>query len=336
MNQLKNIIEKHSNNFGHFEYYYLLIEKVEKNLQKNPDIAIECCKSLIEGICTTILVSLDNSLTQSKILKDYNLQKIFKEFKEKLAEYNEDFELNFVNGFNHSVKLIGEIRTKRGDVAHGKKAPKEQISSVEFASFISKLTSSLLVYSLEHFFTIEILQTIQYEDNPDFNDMLDESMPHSLIIYSKALYEQDNDSYLEQLKTFESDKEELSDEEVEEEIPETEVEEDIPETKVKEDIPKTEVEEETFLKDIVERYSGLSLRENAEENLNKLCDEKELYMDEVLNVIDTYLFDKREPLSSSIIKVLKVKPKLLDRDEKVKEIKEKIFKFIDEFIAEGK
>lgn len=324
MNQLKNIIEKNSKNFGKFEYYYLVIEKVERNLLKNPDIAIECCKSLIEGICTTILIFLDNSLTQEKILKEYNLQRIFKELTEKLTEYNEDFELEFVYGLKHNVKLIGELRTKRGDVAHGK-APKEQISSVKFALFISKLTSSLLVYILEHFFTIEILHEIQYEDNTDFNEMLDESMPLSLVSYSKALFEQDNDSYMEQLKTFESEKEELS----ETEVREIELKVDVIEIEVKEEVSEAEVKEEISLNNIIERYSELSLKENSEENLNKLCDENELYIDEVLNVIDTYLFDKREPLSSGIIKVLKVKPKLLDRDEKVKEIKEKIFKFID-------
>jgi len=336
MNQLKSIIEKNSKNFEHFEYYYLLIEKVEKNLQKNPDIAIECCKSLIEGICTTILVSLDNSLSQEKILKDYNLQKIFKEYKEKLAEHNRNFELDFVNGFNHSVKLIGEIRTKRGDVAHGKKAPKEQISSVEFALFISKLTSSLLVYSLEHFFIIEIFQSIQYEDNSDFNEMLDESMPLSLISYSKALFEQDNDSYIEQLKTFESDKEDVFDTEEREEISDTEEREEISDIEEREEISDIEEREEISLSNIIDKYSELSLIENAEENLNKICDNNDLYINEILEVIDTYLFDKREPLSSSIIKVLKVKPKLLGRDEKVKEIKELIFKFIDEFIVESK
>ncbi|WP_320033706.1 hypothetical protein [Halarcobacter sp.] len=325
MNHLKIIIEKNSKKFQHFEYYYLLIEKVERNLLKNPDISIECCKSLIEGICTTILVSLDSSLSQAKILKDYNLQKIFKEFKEKLAEYNEDFELDFMNGFNHSVKIIGEIRTKRGDVAHGKKAPKEKISSVEFASFISALTSSLLVYCLEYFFQLEFEEEVAYEDNEEFNAFLDENSPlPGKVKFSLALYEQYLEDYRTQLKQFLADEEEISELADEEEISELVDEE---ETSI-----DTETKVETSLSDIIERYNEFSLRENSEEVLNKLCDDNELYIDEVLNVIDTYLFDKREPLSSSITKVLKIKPKILDRDEKVKEIKEKIFRYINDYI----
>ncbi len=326
MNQLKKIIEENSKNFEQFEYYYLLIEKFEKNLLTYPDVAIECCKSLIEGICTTILISLDKSLTQEKILKDYNLQRIFKEFTEKLVEYNEDFELEFVYGLKHNVKLIGEIRTKRGDIAHGK-APKEQISSVAFASFISKLTSSLLVYSLEHFFKIEILFEIKYKDNPDFNKMLDESMPLSFVSYSKALFEQDNFSYLEQLKAFESDKIDEGIVYIEDEVLEVD-DERISEV----DDERISDVEEILTDEIAVKFKELLTKENSEEKLKALCDTNELYINEVLKVIDTYLFDKRDPLSSNIIKVLKTKPKLLHRDDKVKEIKEKIFEFIKENI----
>ncbi|MAC84291.1 MAG: hypothetical protein CL624_09165 [Arcobacter sp.] len=340
MDKVRKLINDNNDNFEHFSYYILLIEKAEKNLLIYPDISIESCKSLLEGICKTILISLDNTINEKKISSErYQFQRLFKESMDKLAAYNEDFELEFVRGFSNNIRLLGEIRTKRGDISHGKKAPKEETSSQDFAVLIFNLLSSLLAYIIKYFFKIEFEQEFNYEDYEDFNSYLDENNPLSgKVKYSLALYEQYLEDYRTQLKGFLSDQEELNiidgiqkDEDVS-----NRHEEEVSETEDEEEISETEVKEEISLSNIIERYSELSLKENSEENLNKLCDENELYIDEVLNVIDTYLFDRREPLSDSIIKVLKTKPKLLNRDEKVKEMKEKIFKFIDEFIVEGK
>jgi len=44
----RKIIDLNVSKHDGFEGYYLLIEKVQKNVNINPDIAIESCKSLIE------------------------------------------------------------------------------------------------------------------------------------------------------------------------------------------------------------------------------------------------------------------------------------------------
>lgn len=337
MEELKNIINKHSHNFTDFEYYYLLIDKIEGNLHKNPDIAIECCKALIEGICSTILVYLDKSLTQENILKNYNLQKIFKEYKEKLADYDSSFEIEFINGFNHSVKLIGEIRTKRGDIAHGKKTPKEFNSSIDFAKLIVNLTSSLLVYSLEHFFNITFLKELKYEDYQEFNYDLDEQnqLPGK-VKYSLALFEQYPEDYIIQLKQYLSDKEssKLNDDIEEENIEDIKSLESISENIIDEYENILVNIEENNIDNIYEKYQDLLKKENSEDTLKKLCNEESLYINEVLKLIDKYLFDEREPLSSDFVKLLKNKPKLLDREKIVEDIKHKIFDFINENIKD--
>lgn len=337
MEELKNIIDKHNNNFTHFEYYYLLIDNIEVNLQTNPDIAIECCKALIEGICSTILLSLDKSLTQENILKNYNLQKIFKEYKEKLADYDSSFEIEFINGFNHSVKLIGEIRTKRGDISHGKKTPKEFNSSIGFARLIVNLTSSLLVYSLEHFFNITFLKELKYDDNEEFNNFLDEDnqLPGK-VKYSLALFEQYPEDYVIQLKQYLSDKEssKLNDDIEDENILDIKSLENISENIIDKDENILVNSEENNIDSIYEKYQNLFKKENSENALKKLCDEESLYINEVLKLIDKYLFDEREPLSSDFVKLLKNKPKLLDREKIVEDIKQKIFDFIDKNIKD--
>lgn len=203
MNELKELIDFHKKDFEHFEYYYLLIEKIENNLIKQPDITIECCKSLIEGISKTILLSLDESLNEQYILKNYNLQKIIKECKSKLSENNFNFEIEFLNGFDHNIKLIGEIRTKRGDIAHGKSSPKEEESTFIFAKFIKNFTNSYLVYILESYYEIESLYKLKYYDYPNFNDILDEEIElGGKLRYSLALFQQDPIEYNTRLEKF--------------------------------------------------------------------------------------------------------------------------------------
>ena len=63
----------------------------------------------------------------------------------------------------------------------------------------------------------------------------------------------------------------------------------------------------------------------------KLCEEENLKCEEVQKVVDTYLYDKRKPLNSDIVKTLNFKPKLLERKKVVPRVLEKIVKFIEMF-----
>ncbi len=328
MKLVKEIIDTNSKKFGEFSYYELLIDKVESNLQKNPDIAIEASKALIEGISKTILISLDNTLNEND-LKEYNLPKLFKDTLLKISEYDETFEIEFISSFRHTVKLIGEIRTHRGDIAHGKPVPKILVSSLEIATFIVGTTSSIIVYMLEHFFSLEIQydENISYIDNKKFNLMLDETVPLGFIKYSNALYSQDYNSYTEQLKEFNDSVSEV-DEIVSTEKDSTDISEDV-DAKVEEQVIKQNISE-----DIDKKYSELLRNTTTQDALLVLCQTEELYINEVLKVIDTYLFDKRLPLSSEIVNLLKVKPKLLKRKEVVENTTKNILKFVNEYIEQ--
>jgi hypothetical protein len=210
MQLVKTLINTNSEKYEHFVYYDKIINVIEQNVNTNPDICIESCKSLIEGISKTILKSLD-STTNDKSLDGKDFQILFKESLTKLSEYNEDIEVDFVRRAVSLIQILGEIRNKRGDISHGKIAPKELTSYSQFSKLVSQMTEGIVFYVLEQFFAIDLSfkDEVKYEDNIDFNQMLDEVNFIENLSYSKALFDQDYVAYCEQLLEFDSEQEQL-------------------------------------------------------------------------------------------------------------------------------
>jgi hypothetical protein len=72
------------------------------------------------------------------------------------------------------------------------------------------MTEGIVFYVLEQFFSIDLSykQEINYEDNTDFNLWLDEANPMENLSYSRALFDQDNVSYFEELLEYQTEREE--------------------------------------------------------------------------------------------------------------------------------
>ena len=299
----------------------LIIEKLERNREKHPEIAIECCKSIIEGISKTIIITLNKSISEEDIVND-NFPKIYKKASESLAEYDKKFELEYVSSFNRLIKHIGEIRTHRGDIAHGKPVPKSQECSIVFSNSIINFTSTLLVYILEHYFSLEkVLEVIEYYTNEKFNKMLDESYIFPAICYSQALYEQDYETYLDELKNYQESlkKEGISSKEVYKAII------------VEDKVDKTAVEssqKDEYIKLVKLNYKS----KNVENILIQLCEEENLDILRVRLLLDNYMFDGRRPLTEDIVKVLNKKPKLLERKKVIPRLTRILMSFGDEYL----
>lgn len=82
--------------------------------------------------------------------------------------------------------------------------------------------------------------------------------------------------------------------------------------------------------DIEEEYDKY-LEIEKEKALNELIEKENLHKDELTNVIDTYLYDGRKPLSDDIAKTLQVKPKLLERKTIIPRILDAIENFVEKF-----
>ena len=105
---------------------------------------------------------------------------------------------------------MGTLRNERGDISHGKSAPKLTSSSPQLAKLIVNTTDGLAAFLLDELFSLDLsdLDPLQYEDNPVFNEYLEELSPlSSEISYSKALFDQDFVSYEEQLEDFKAEQE---------------------------------------------------------------------------------------------------------------------------------
>jgi hypothetical protein len=234
--------------YSNFSDYLVLIECIEK--KHTADNCIESCKALIEGISKTIIDRVDlrcrfvrnnlngiqiKNITEAKhqIKKNtISFTFAFKQASNILSLYHHAFAQGFFEKIgNPFCNMIGEIRNWKGDISHGRVAPKPDKSSLELAKLVESLTDTITFHMLEVFSLIsaglvtdrttvifesfldktedELAEISDEECNiREFNDTLDELYPlPGKPRYSRALYEQYFEDYEIQLKEFLDNKE---------------------------------------------------------------------------------------------------------------------------------
>jgi hypothetical protein len=198
----RDIIKSYKSTHEDFVYYESIIEKVEENIETNPDISIESCKSLIEGISKTILLRLDVTQTQIKVDK-LEFPDLYKQTCWAMQRHSQ-IEVDYIHRTSAMIQRLAELRNERGDISHGKAVPKVDKSTISSAKMIMVVTDAIAHYMLESFFRIDLSykEEIKYGDCEDFNFELDELNPISGLSYSRALFDQDNVTYMELLRDF--------------------------------------------------------------------------------------------------------------------------------------
>ncbi len=211
MELVRKIIANNKHIHDEFEYYLLLIGEAEKNLNTNPDICIECCKSVIEGISKPILKKLDKSNEfDDERIDGMKPVDVFEKALVKLKECDDNLNIDIIRNLKEYLAIIVNIRNKRCDLAHGRLSPKIQESDKILSQFIFRITESIANYILSIFYEIDLseISEVPYDENEEFNDELDSKFDLDGVVYSKALYEQDYSYYEELLRDWESGKEE--------------------------------------------------------------------------------------------------------------------------------
>ncbi len=201
MKQTKDILKQLESQYTNIEYYYIIVEKIEENVDVNPDIAIESCKSLLEGISKFIWKQIDTSYDAVKVDK-MDFHPLVRQAVNELSNFNEDLEVDFVNKINKLIVSIGEVRNRRGDISHGRLSPKEYFSDTHFSNLVMNITDNMLSYILHCFSKVSIEKDLEYEDNPDFNEKLDLENSFGFLSYSKALFDQDQVAYEQELQDY--------------------------------------------------------------------------------------------------------------------------------------
>jgi hypothetical protein len=209
MKQTKDILKALESRYTNIDYYQTIIQKIEENVESHPDISIESCKALLEGLSKFIWKQIDLSY-DALVADKMDFHPVVRQAMTKLADLNEDIELDFVNKVNKLIVSIGEVRNKRGDISHGKLSPKEYFSDSQFAQLVMNITDNMLYYVLHSFSKVSLIKELEYEDHPEFNEWLDNENPIANLSYSKALFDQDQVAYEQELENYLDAKETIS------------------------------------------------------------------------------------------------------------------------------
>jgi hypothetical protein len=203
-------------------YYLPLFVKARRNVTVHPDICIETCKALLEGIAKTIILGLDASATREELDKK-DVEPLVKTAGKLLRANDDVIEDHFVNRMGGLAHSLGALRNARGDISHGKAVPKIDKSDPDFAGLCLQMTDAVAFYMLQSFFNLttppapppvnedaedpELLPggipNVDYEKNPPFNEELDRRFPlDGKLLYSDALYRLYYEDYLIELEAF--------------------------------------------------------------------------------------------------------------------------------------
>jgi hypothetical protein len=204
MDRLQLLIEENLSEFPAFDYYLPIIEKAKRFENSRPDTSIECCNALMQGISKTVILGLDDSTTIAELDTKFESKsdKLVKRALLCLKQNDDVYEEDFCRRGASLADAISLLRNARGDISHGRAVPKRLSSHHGLAKASNEMTGSLLSYMLSSYFIAKIEASkkvepeepkpdfdLEYKDNPDFNDYLDEENPlPGKMLYSEALF----------------------------------------------------------------------------------------------------------------------------------------------------
>jgi hypothetical protein len=218
MDRLISIIEENRTEFPEFEYYLPIIGKAKSFEISRPDTSIDCCNALFQGIAKTVVLALDEKATLEELdsRNEGKTNKLVKRAFELLKQNDDVYEDAFCQKASAMVDAISFLRNARGDISHGRAVPKKIQSHQSLGTACNEISGSLLSYMLSSYFIAKIEAPkkiepeepkpdfdLEYKDNPDFNDYLDEENPlPGKMLYSEALFFSYLEDYQIQLDEF--------------------------------------------------------------------------------------------------------------------------------------
>lgn len=172
------------------------IEVVEKNIVSNPTICVETCKSLLEGICKTILMNKD-----IKIENDIKFHALIQKTIEVVLNTDEAYRSD-ISDLGRRIgsvsQKLGEIRNNVSFVSHGMDVLNPKLTET-ISIFACKITDTIGGFILSCYINNRVVSAdhrIHYEDCKSFNDDFDDLNPMSFeLSASLALFAQDYEAY---------------------------------------------------------------------------------------------------------------------------------------------
>lgn len=206
MKGLERIIEAYEADYPDFKYYLKHAHEIRNNEESHPDITIECCASLLQGISKSIVYRLDPAINR-KSFESSTLEHQVKEAFKAIEAVSDVVEIALPRACSTVARIAGEIRNQRGDLSHGKAVPKELESDASLARLALDVTEALTRYLLAHLIRLDEKE-ILYTDYIDLNAELDELGPKiGLMTYSRLLFEHDFSAYQDAVDRYTAERE---------------------------------------------------------------------------------------------------------------------------------
>lgn len=198
--KLTEELETLKERFPRFEALSNLLHQLEE-LDASPDTLVDYAHSLTEGVSKNTRRIFDNGATDREIEGQTNTGKHLKVLRPNFERLDPDFDEDLFECIHALLEHTRETRNKRGDTSHGHLGPKDYTSPAA-AKFWLSIAIAYARYVFELLEQTEPDQ-VGYEDNPEFNDMLNLKGPRvghdrfSRIVYEHyyALYEEELDLF---------------------------------------------------------------------------------------------------------------------------------------------
>lgn len=185
-----------------FNTFEMHIATIENNIEANPSLCIETCKSLIEGICKTILTN-----KALKYKEDGKFQELVKQTMNSLvisSDCYKDELCELARRIASVTQKIAEIRNNSGFASHSQDIKAISVN-LTLSLFIYKITDVIGGFILHYYITHNNPKKdnrIHFEDCQEFNEYFDEENPFAIglltLSSSEALYRQDYEAYKEE------------------------------------------------------------------------------------------------------------------------------------------
>lgn len=186
------------------ERYQLLIESVS---DRNPGAIFDHSKALLETICRTIITDRNGHISETPDSRASFIE-LYRQTCACLMAHDSD--TLFMPIIKKSLQVIADMRDNYGVSSHGRDGYSHQTGQVEESLFVARVSLAMAGYLYaRHVNTSTDHQNerLHYEDNPEFNEYLDQDGDIEIagIIVaspSRVLFDNDLIAYREKLIEF--------------------------------------------------------------------------------------------------------------------------------------
>lgn len=201
--QVRGVLSQQAYTEDGLDLYERYLVQIESNLTVEPNICLEACKAMCEGIFKHILKHGKIAVEYQQILTDSstNVIQLYRYACRALDDLGV-LEKEIAESGNKFFHTVNEVRNSVGLISHGKDLRDNQDLAPSTINATVFIALTYLIFILESYGHLISFQEVEYEANDQFNEYLDSEYTLPGVVYSRALFDQDKIAYEEQLDEY--------------------------------------------------------------------------------------------------------------------------------------